>query len=87
MPREMFDGKAELAKYTKGGLPEPRMRLSGDTPSAEARFESLACFFKRAVRVSFFVLVSTEASSSVPESESEPEMLSSKSVFYISEVD
>lgn len=81
MPREMFDGKAELAKYSNGGLPEPRMRFSTSTPPAGDGFESLACFFKRAVRVSSFVFVSTEIPSSVSESDSEPEMLSSKSVF------
>ncbi len=80
MPREMFDGKAELPKYSKGGLPEPRMRFSGNTPSTGAGFDSLACFFKRAVRVSFFVLVSTEMSSSVSESDSEPDRLSSRSI-------
>lgn len=80
MPREILAGRADVVNHSKGGPPEPRLRILGVPSSSGVGLVSLACRFRSVASVSFLVFVGPESSSSTSVSVSEPDILSSKSV-------
>lgn len=81
-PRYVLLGSVVDANQMIGGFPEPRFRFVGATaPSPSLLFEDIcACFFSNADSV--VSLRASPSSSSSDSDESEPDRLSSRSIYY-----